>query len=168
GGSSDLQKEGMPLHPRSIFQDLKSEIETSRLEKTEKIILIDNLNNLLREQEVQRITFFEFEDIFTTLQKGKIDDKDYAKFGLFKDSDLQTFKGKEQQKRLNENRRFFEFVKQTHDFNYDEETLQKMFSPQGAKQLKSEEWQKTSFATVNKFHEDYLSGLKDIKLVYKN
>lgn len=168
GGSSDLQKEGMPLHPRSIFQGLKNDIEKSDLDKTEQIILIENLNNLLKEQEVQRITFFEFEDIFTTLQKGRIEDEDYSKFGLFKDSDLQTFKGKEQQKRLNENRRFFEFVKQTHDFNYDEETLQKMFSPQGAKQLKSEEWQKTSFATVNKFHEDYLSGLKDIKLVYKN
>lgn len=168
GGSSDLQKEGMPLHPRSIFQDLKSEIETSRLEKTEKIILVDNLNNLLREQEVQRITFFEFEDIFTTLQKGRIDDKDYSTFGLFKDPDLQTFKGKEQQKRLNENRRFFEFVKQTHDFNYDEETLQRMFSPQGAKQLKGEEWKETPFSTVNKFHNDYIKKLKDIKVIYKN
>lgn len=168
GGSSDLQKEGMPLHPRSIFQDLKSEIETSRLEKTEKIILIDNLNNLLREQEVQRITFFEFEDIFATLQKGEIEDKDYSKFGLFKDPDLQTFKGKEQQKRLNENRRFFEFVKQTHDFNYDEETLQRMFSPQGAKHLKGEEWKETPFSTVNKFHDDYIKNLKDIKVIYKN
>ena len=168
GGSSDLQKEGMPLHPRSIFQDLKNDIEISDLDKTEQIILIDNLNNLLREQEVQRITFFEFEDIFTTLQKGEIDDKDYAKFGLFKDPDLQTFKGKEQQKRLNENRRFFEFVKQTHDFNYDEETLQKMFSPQGAKHLKGDEWQETSFSTVNKFHKDYIFGLKDIKVAYKN
>ena len=168
GGSSDLQKEGMPLHPRSIFQDLKNDIEKSDLDKTEQIILLDNLNNLLKEQEVQRITFFEFEDIFTTLQKGSIEDKDYAKFGLFKDSDLQTFKGKEQQKRLNENRRFFEFVKQTHDFNYDEETLQKMFSPQGAKQLKGDEWKETSFAAVNKFHEDYMSGLKDVKLIYTN
>ncbi|WP_053168277.1 DNA phosphorothioation-dependent restriction protein DptH [Planococcus glaciei] len=168
GGSSDLQKEGMPLHPRSIFQDLKSNIEKSDLDRTEQIILIDNLNNLLKEQEVQRITFFEFEDIFTTLQKGEINDQDYAKFGLFKDADLHTFKGKEQQKRLNENRRFFEFVKQTHDFNYDEDTLQRMFSPQGAKQLKSDDWKGTSFAAVNKFHEDYIRGLKDLKLTYKN
>ncbi|WP_244896230.1 DNA phosphorothioation-dependent restriction protein DptH [Planomicrobium okeanokoites] len=168
GGSSDLQKEGMPLHPRSIFQDLKDEIEKSELSRIEQIILIDNLNTLLKEQAVQTITFFEFEDIFTTLQKGRIDDEDYAKFGLFKDSDLDTFKGKELQKRLNENRRFFEFVKQTHDFNYDEETLQRMFSPQGAKQLKDDEWKEIPFSTVNKFHEDYIKRLKDIKVIYKN
>lgn len=168
GGSSDLQKEGMPLHPKSIFQNLKSKIEASDLSKTEKIILIDNLNNLLQEQAVQSITFFEFEDIFTILQKGIIEDDDYAKFGLFKDADLETFKGKELQKRLNENRRFFDFVKQTHDFNYDEDTLQKMFSPQGAKHLKGDEWKDVPFTTVNKYHEDYIKGLKDVKISYKN
>ncbi|WP_135501954.1 hypothetical protein [Planococcus koreensis] len=100
----------MPLHPNSIFQDLKNKIEKSELDKTEKIVLIDNLNKLLREQEVQRITFFEFEDIFTTLRKGKIEDEDYAKFGLFKDSNLKTFNGKEQQKRLDLNRDFLNLL----------------------------------------------------------
>ncbi|UZW66123.1 hypothetical protein OC195_19750 [Priestia flexa] len=118
GGSSDLQKEGMPLHPTSLFNSLKNEIENSVLVKVDQIILLDNLNNLVKEQPFQQITFFEFEDIFATLQKGSIEDKDYHKFGLFKDSDLDKFKGKDQRERLRENRELFDYVRKVHDFGY--------------------------------------------------
>src|SRR5690606_18934830 len=68
GGSSDLQKEGMPLHPQSLFKSLKTEIENSSLRKVDKIVLLDNLSNLMQEQSFLQVTLFEFEDIFTTLE----------------------------------------------------------------------------------------------------
>ena len=39
GGSSDLQKEGMPFNVKSILKTLKEEIETSSLNKEEKEVL---------------------------------------------------------------------------------------------------------------------------------
>lgn len=168
GGSSDLQKEGMPLHPSSLFNNLKNEIEKSVLEKEEQIILLDNLENLIKEQAFQHITFFEFEDIFTTLQKGSIEDKEYHKFGLFKDPDLAKFKGKEQSQRLKNNRDFFEFVRKVHDFGLEQGELEKRFTPEGAKELMGEEWKESLYTRVHKLHEDYLEINKKMKVELKS
>ncbi|MGI8368624.1 DNA phosphorothioation-dependent restriction protein DptH [Priestia megaterium] len=167
GGSSDLQKEGMPLHPASLFSNLKNEIENRSLEKVDQIILLDNLNNLVKEQSFQQITFFEFEDIFATLQKGSIDDTDYHKFGLFKDADLDKFNGKEQRERLRENRDLFDYVRKVHDFGLNKEELEKQFSPEGANELIKEEWRELPFSRVYKFNEDYrkLNKKKKIDLI---
>lgn len=167
GGSSDLQKEGMPLHPASLFNNLRNEIENRSLEKVDQIILLDNLNNLVKEQSFQQITFFEFEDIFATLQKGSIDDTDYHKFGLFKDADLDKFNGKEQRDRLRENRDLFDYVRKVHDFGLNKEELEKQFSPEGANELIKEEWRELPFSRVYKFNEDYrkLNKKKKVDLI---
>jgi DNA phosphorothioation-dependent restriction protein DptH len=164
GGSSDLQKEGMPLHPNSLFHNLKNKIENSELNKLDQIILLDNSENIMKEQSFQQITFFEFEDIFTTLEKGTINDEEYHKFGIFKDPDLDKFKGKEQKERLNENRELFEYVRKIKDFGLDEEELEKKFSPEGVKELKNEDWQEIIFPKVYKYHEDYKKSNKKKKV----
>ncbi|WP_179884966.1 DNA phosphorothioation-dependent restriction protein DptH [Bacillus sp. AFS015802] len=155
GGSSDLQKEGMPLHINSIFSNLKIKIENSGLEKVDQIILQDNLDNLIKEQSYQQITLFDFEDIFKTLERGSIEDQEYHKFGIFKDDDLATFKGKDQRNRLNENRELFDFVRRVHDFGLGDEELDKMFSPNGVKELKGSEWMTQPYSQVHKFHEEH-------------
>ncbi|MCJ7989295.1 hypothetical protein MUB15_08280 [Priestia sp. OVS21] len=63
-----MQKEGMPLHPASLFSNLKNEIENRSLEKVDQIILLDNLNNLVKEQPFQQITFLSLR-IFLLLYK---------------------------------------------------------------------------------------------------
>jgi DNA phosphorothioation-dependent restriction protein DptH len=150
GGSSDLQKEGMPLHSNSLFTNLKTEIENSVLPKVDQIILLDNLENLMQDQTFQQITFFEFEDIFSTLQKGSISDDEYSKFGLFKDPDLSTFKGTDQKERLKENRELFDFVRRVHDLGLGEEELEKRFTSDGAKELHGERWKDLEYPKVNK------------------
>ena len=164
GGSSDLQKQGMPLHPVSLFSNLRSEIENSVLSKVDQIILLDNLENLMKDQAFQQITFFEFEDIFTTLQKGSIEDKEYYKFGLFKDPDLHTFNGKDQKERLRENRELFDYVKKVHDFGLDKEELEKKFPPAGANELIREDWKDASYQKVHKYHEDFKENNKKKKV----
>ena len=158
GGSSDLQKEGMPLHPLSIYDKLKKRIEDSSLNQVEKIILQNNLDFLKEDYVIQKVTFYEFSDIMTIINKGKIDDIDYQKFGLFKDPDLVTFNGKAQQKRLKENRDLFDFIKKVHEFGKDEEELEKKFSPKGVKELLKDNWEALPYSTVLKYHEDLKSS----------
>jgi DNA phosphorothioation-dependent restriction protein DptH len=164
GGSSDLQKEGMPLHYESLFKNLKNDIENSVLVKVDRIILLDNLENLLKEQSFQQITFFDFEDIFITLQKGSIEDKDYHKFGLFKDPDLDRFNGKEQKERIKENRELYDFVKRVHDFGLDQDVLENKFTPEGSKELIGEEWKDVTFPKVHKYHEEFKKSTKKMKV----
>ncbi|MFY4775833.1 DNA phosphorothioation-dependent restriction protein DptH [Metabacillus sp. RGM 3146] len=164
GGSSDLQKEGMPLHPSSLFLKLKKQIEDSELNKIEKLILLDNLKNLLTEQTYQQLTIFEFEDIFSTLQRGNIADTDYYKFGIFRDPDLDTFKGKAQTERLIENRELFEFVRKVHEFGLGSDELEKRFTPEGAKELLDVEWKNISFPKVYKLNEEFIVTNKGKKI----
>ncbi|MCK6207697.1 DNA phosphorothioation-dependent restriction protein DptH [Bacillus infantis] len=164
GGSSDLQKEGMPLHPSSIFKNLKHEIEDSVLEKVDKIILLDNLGNLMKEQSFQQITIFEFEDIFSTLEKGSINDNEYYKYGLFKDPDLASYKGKEQQARINENRELYDFVRKVHDFGLGDEELEKRFLSPRIKELRDEDWKQLEYTKVHKYHEEFKDSLTGKKV----
>lgn len=164
GGSSDLQKQGMPLHSASLFSSLKNDIEDKDMNKVDKIILLDNLDNLLKEQSFQQITFFEFEDIFNTLEKGKLDDEEYHRFSLFKDPDLHTYTGKEQKERIKENRELFNYVKRIHDYGLDQDELEKKFSPVGAKELIGEEWKETLYQKVHKYHKEYRENNKKKKV----
>lgn len=166
GGSSDLQKEGMPLHPVSVYSNLKNEIQDSSLGLVDKIILLDNLEHLMDDYVLHQITFLDFEDIITILHKGKIGDKEYQKFGLFKDPDLATFKGKDQQERLKSNREFFEFVKKVHEFGLEQEELEKMFSPEGARELIKTDWEDIPYSTILKYRREYLELNKEKKVKY--
>jgi DNA phosphorothioation-dependent restriction protein DptH len=154
GGSSDLQKDGMPLHPHSIVKKLKQEIEDSTLDKVDQIILLDNMQMILQEQMFQQITFFDFEEIFTTLSRGYIEDKDFKKFGLFKDPDLATFSGSSLKKRMELNRELFDYVRKVHDFGYEDDELDRKFSSTGTSKLKGEDWSDLSFFEVNKYYEE--------------
>ncbi|MFN7252935.1 MAG: DNA phosphorothioation-dependent restriction protein DptH [Anaerobacillus sp.] len=155
GGSSDLQKEGMPLHPNYLLKKLKYNIENSTLDKVDQIILLDNMDMLLQEQSFQQITFFEFEDFFSILSKGAIEETDYKKFALFKDSDLDTFTGNKLKERLRLNRELYDYVRKVHDYGLEEEELQKKFSPSGASKLYDEDWNELRFSVVNRYYEEH-------------
>lgn len=167
GGSSDLQKQGMPLHPDYLFKKLKQEIENSVLDKVDQIILLDNMEMLMHDQLYQQITFFEFEDIFATLAKGSIEDKDYKKFVLFKDKDLATLNGNKLKERLRLNRELYDYVRKVHDFGLDDEELEKKFSPDGVNRLKKEDWPEVSFSEINKFYEEGKSIHKETRVELK-
>lgn len=168
GGSKNLEVEGMPLHPTTIFHELEQEMELSTIEPFEKIILKDNLNILVAENDVQKVSFLDFISLFEVLEKGRIDDNDYSHFGIFKDIELDTYKGKSQSVRLNENRRLFNQVKEAHEYGRGEEDLQNVFTPQGAKSLYKENWEDTSFSQVMKYHEDYKKSNINKKAIYRD
>ena len=167
GGSSDLLKEGMPLHPVSLYKTLKSDIEHSSLEKVDQIILLDNMESLIEEQSFQQISFFDFQEIFTILGKGYMEDKDYKEFALFKDPDLATFTGKQLENRLEENRELFDFVRKVHDFGLDREELERKFTSEFANKLYQEDWEDKPYSDIKKDHMKYLETVKDAKVEFK-
>lgn len=165
GGSSNLQKEGMPLHPNSIFENLERKIDESDLSKVDKVILKNNLDYLLSGEPFQQVTFYDFKSIFTTLQKGYIEGDKFYEFGLFKDNDIASFPKNEQQKRLARNREYFESVKKVHDYGLSKEELENKFSEDGANALIKDDWYNIPYSTVDKFHQDYIKENKELKVI---
>ncbi|MFD1739509.1 DNA phosphorothioation-dependent restriction protein DptH [Bacillus salitolerans] len=166
GGSSNLQKEGMPLHPNSLFKKLKEDIEDSRLSKTEKIILTDNLKRLMDDHYLQQVNLLDFEEIFEVLIKGKIEDCDYKKFGLFKDLELASIQGNKNKvfERIERNRELFEYVQNVHDFGKLDDDLDRRFVSKGAHELKKDDWTDIPFAKVAVYAEEKEKENKSTKV----
>ncbi|MCJ8014172.1 DNA phosphorothioation-dependent restriction protein DptH [Paenibacillus sp. KQZ6P-2] len=155
GGSTDLQKEGMPLHPKTFEAGLQDQIDSSVLNKVEQTILSERMDQILSESSFQQITFFDFEEIFTALSKGRIDKGEYKDFGLFEDPDLGTYSKKEMKERLSKNRELFEFVRQIHDLGFENEELEKKLSLSAAPKLRStEDWTNTPYTDVKKAYDE--------------
>lgn len=163
GGSTDLQKEGMPLHPKTFEAGLQEQIDSSVLDKVEQTILSERMEQILSESSFQQITFFDFEEIFTALSKGKIDRGEYKDFGLFEDPDLGTHSKKEMKERIYKNRELFEFVRHIHDLGLESEELEKKLSTSVAPKLKNpEEWTNTPYTDVKKAYEEAQKAGKQV------
>ncbi|MFI2859250.1 DNA phosphorothioation-dependent restriction protein DptH [Paenibacillus sp. JSM ZJ436] len=166
GGSTDLQKEGMPLHPKTFESGLQEQIDNSVLDKVEQVILTERMEQILSESSFQHITFFDFEEIFTALFKGKIDPSEYKDFGLFEDPDLGTYSKKEMKERISKNREMFEFVRHIHDLGLEIEELEKKLSSSVAPKLKDvNEWTNTPYTDIKKaFDEAQKVGNQTVEL----
>src|SRR5699024_750957 len=167
GGSSNLQKESMPLHPKYIYEVLRNNINESDINKIDQIILKDQMDSLLDMQLIQQISFYDYEDIYTTLCNGGIKNDEYYKFGLFKDPDLAHISGKAQKKRLELNRDLFNKVHEVNMFGEDKEVLEKHFTSKGADELTKDNWKELSFKKVNRFYEEKIAENKKSTVTLK-
>lgn len=167
GGNSDLQKEGMPFHVKTITQTLEQEIEKSPLTKAEKAVahyyLQKKLDNMMLHPQLA-----DFAEVLALLEQGRIKDENYAKLGLFKDRNLDQYSQNQMKKRLEENHRFFEQVQHIHEYeNLDE--LEKLFDDQGAKKLKRDDWKDLEFSFVKESNEKYkLAAKKSLEYIESN
>lgn len=169
GGSRDLQREGLPLHPNSIVKNLKSKMEETFAKDVTKTILLDRMESILEEQIIQQITFFDFEEIFVILNQGKMYDEDYKKLSIFKDPDLTTLglKGSKLKERLHLNKELFDYVKRVHDLGNDENDLDNKFTNKLTPKLKQDDWQSIPFTDVAKSYFDRIEELRGNKLILK-
>ncbi|AOM83530.1 DNA phosphorothioation-dependent restriction protein DptH [Salisediminibacterium beveridgei] len=154
GGSSDLQKRGMPFNSNMLKIDLKNKIEESSLESFEKVILIDHLDNMLQTDAIDGYSLLDFKEVFGILNQGIIENKDYEKISLFVDDDLYGKRPKEIKNRLTDNRELFEQVRRMHDFGNPDEELPKIFSEKGVRLLKKDDWETVSYSEVAKSIEE--------------
>ncbi|KQL33524.1 DNA phosphorothioation-dependent restriction protein DptH [Bacillus sp. FJAT-25509] len=167
GGSRDLQREGLPLHPNSIVKNLKLKMEETFAKDVTKTILLDRMESILEEQIIQQITFFDFEEIFVILNQGEMYDEDYKKLSIFKDPDLTTLKGSKLKERLHLNKELFDYVKRVHDLGNDENDLDNKFTNKLTPKLKQDDWQSTPFTDVAKSYFDRIDELRGNKLILK-
>ncbi|MFD0672238.1 DNA phosphorothioation-dependent restriction protein DptH [Cohnella sp. GCM10027633] len=155
GGSSDLQKEGMPLHPSAFVKKLQAEIQNNALANVDRIILDYRMGQILEDLSFQQVTFFDFEEIFSAISKGVINQGDYEHFGLFHDSELHTYSVGQIKSRLELNRELFDYVQKVHATNFDEGLLERKIALRYARDLADEnKWMKTEFTDVLKGFED--------------
>ncbi|KGX89831.1 DNA phosphorothioation-dependent restriction protein DptH [Pontibacillus halophilus JSM 076056 = DSM 19796] len=166
GGSSDLQKEGMPFHVRSIAANLKDEIEKSPLQKHEREVLAFYLYRKLDDMMLQP-SLFDFAEVLGLLKKETIPTETYPELGLFYDGNLPEFTNRNaMQSRLSDNADFFERVQHIHEYDNLNQQLEKLFDEGGVKKLKSEEWQTVDYKDVKESNEK-LKKQKGKALEYK-
>ena len=159
GGSSDLQKEGMPFNVKSILKTLKEEIEKSSLNRDQREVLIFHLNKKLDEAFIQS-SLWDYEEILGFLAQGNITPKDYANLGLFYDEKLEQFTPNQMKKRLEENYALFEKVQHIHEYENLENQLDNLFDDKGVQSLKRENWSELDYGFVKESADNAKKGDK--------
>ena len=156
GGGANLQKEGMPLNPQKILEELKSELKQMAERKGALVEVIDfHLKEIEEEfSSFKGVSFFDFEEILSLMQKSELSKSDFLTLRFFHDQELESFvqtsSKKEIRERLRENRDLFEFVQDSH-FNETTETqLPKKFNEQGVNKLKHDHWNELTLQDVIK------------------
>lgn len=150
GGTESFAKEGMPFHIDSIQKDIKSELEgSSFIEVDKEIIKLDlerKKNILLQDNN----SIFEYREVLDILNKGCINKEKYKDFGLFYDSKLSEFEGKELRNRIKDNALYFNRVDEIHNYGTPETQLEKYFEEKGIEKLKVSEWKDVEYKDVKK------------------
>ena len=159
GGSSDLQKEGMPFHVHSIKKNLEDEINQSNLTKAEKAVinfyLKTKLSNMLLHPSLD-----DFAEVLALLNQGYIEKDQYPKLGLFYDNNLDQFTTNQMITRLEENNRFFEQVQYIHEYENLDTQLEKLFDDKGVTELKKDNWKELEYSFVKKSNENLMQSKK--------
>lgn len=152
GGSSDLQKEGMPLHVKTITKNLKKEIEKSNLSKSEQEVASFFLNEKLEDMVLQP-NIFDFEEVLGLISQGSLQREDYKNLGLFFDENLDQYTPSQIRKRLAENHEFYEKIQHFHEYENLDQQLEKLFDEKGVTRLKKDDWKSESFQFIKKSNE---------------
>ena len=150
GGTESFAKEGMPFHIDSIQRDIKSKLEGSSFTEVDKEIINIDLerkkNILFRDNN----SIFEYREVLDILNKGCINREQYKDFGLFYDSKLSEFEGKELKNRIKDNALYFNRVDEIHNYGTPETQLEKYFEEKGIDKLKGSDWKDVEYKDVKK------------------
>lgn len=150
GGTESFSKEGMPFHIDSIQNDIKVKITKSTFTEVDKAIIDLDLK---RKKDVllgESNSIFEYKDLLETINGTCIEKNQYRNFGLFFDSKLRDFSGKELNKRLSANATYYSRVDEIHNYGNPELQLEKYFEEKGIEKLSKDNWRDVDFKEVNK------------------
>ncbi|NLB19557.1 MAG: DNA phosphorothioation-dependent restriction protein DptH, partial [Clostridium sp.] len=165
GGSSDLQKEGMPFHVDQLTKNIIDEIMESKLKPYEKEILKFHLNQK-REDTLFKTNLWDYEEVLGFIYGEKIQDHAYEKLNLFRDDTLETFTVSKMKKRISENAELFEKVNNAHHFDDVDLRLSRFLTEKGVNKLKKDKWTEVPYKDVNSYKEDFNQERKQT-LVYR-
>lgn len=168
GGGANLQNRGMPLHTDSLITQLRQDIKKSNLKASEQVILLDVLRDLQDLDRIMGIPLNDFSEVLSILEKGKIDSIDYRGLELFEDPELENFPEKEIERRLQRNREAFRDIQDAHQRGEPEEILENMFTDNGVKRFKKEDWYEETFPNVYKEMEKFKKTQKSKKVTVES
>lgn len=150
GGTESFAKEGMPFHIDSIQKDIKSELEGSSFTEVDKEIINIDLERKKNVLFKDNNSIFEYREVLDILNKGCINREQYKDFGLFYDSKLSEFEGKELKNRIKDNALYFNRVDEIHNYGTPETQLEKYFEEKGIEKLKANDWKDVEYREVKK------------------
>ena len=150
GGTESFAKEGMPFHIDSIQKDIKSELEGSSFTEVDKEIINIDLERKKNVLFKDNNSIFEYREVLDILNKGCINREQYKDFGLFYDSKLSEFEGKELKNRIKDNALYFNRVDEIHNYGTPETQLEKYFEEKGIEKLKGNDWKDVEYKEVKK------------------
>lgn len=150
GGTESFAKEGMPFHIDSIQKDIKSELEGSSFTEVDKEIINIDLERKKNVLFKDNNSIFEYREVLDILNKGCINREQYKDFGLFYDSKLSEFEGKELKNRIKDNALYFNRVDEIHNYGTPETQLEKYFEEKGIEKLKGSDWKDVEYKEVKK------------------
>lgn len=150
GGTESFAKEGMPFHIDSMQKDIKSELEGSSFTEVDKEIINIDLERKKNVLFKDNNSIFEYREVLDILNKGCINREQYKDFGLFYDSKLSEFEGKELKNRIKDNALYFNRVDEIHNYGTPETQLEKYFEEKGIEKLKGSDWKDVEYKEVKK------------------
>lgn len=164
-GMRDLQKEGMPLHFKTIYNNLSNEIydENNNISKIDKEIIrfdMDSKVNNLYERNI-----WDYEDILGLINKGYVDEEDLKEMKLFPDPGLEDISRPTSiQKRLEKNNNIFTNVETLHKYDDTKEKLAQKYDTSCTEKLgNKKQWMNTKYSYIiqhNKVKTDSLEYLE--------
>lgn len=157
GGTESFSKEGMPFHIKSIEKDINRQLSDSSFSEVDKAIINLDMERKNKELLGESVSIFEYKDLLAIVNGTCIEKDQYKNFGLFYDSKLNDYTGKQLKSRIDENATNFNRVDEIHSYGNPEVQLEKYFDNKGVDKLKGEEWKDTDFKDVKKYIEDRIS-----------
>ncbi|WP_252238209.1 DNA phosphorothioation-dependent restriction protein DptH [Clostridium sp. VAP51] len=157
GGTESFSKEGMPFHIKSIEKDIDSKLGDSNFSEVDKAIINLDIERKNKELMGESNSIFEYKDLLAIVNGTCIEKDQYKNFGLFYDSKLKDYSGKQLKNRIDENATNFNRVDEIHSYGNPEIQLEKYFDNKGVDKLKSDDWKQTDFKDVKKYIEDRIN-----------
>lgn len=154
GGTESFSKEGMPFHINSIQKDIRKRLADSEFSEVDRAIIELDLERKKKDLFGDNISIFEYKDLLEIIDGTCIEKNQYKNFGLFYDSELKNFKGKELKKRIENNAFYYSRVDEIHNYGNPETQLEKYFDEKGIDKLKGENWKLVDYKDVNKSVEE--------------
>lgn len=154
GGTESFSKEGMPFHINSIKNDIKVKLAQSDFSEVDKTIIELMVERKEKDLLGENISIFEYKDLLATINGTCIEKNQYRNFGLFYDSKLKEYSGKQLKNRIEENATNFNRVDEIHNYGNPEVQLERYFDDKGIDKLKGEDWKETDFKDVKKYIDD--------------
>ncbi|MCF0259894.1 MAG: DUF87 domain-containing protein, partial [Erysipelotrichaceae bacterium] len=136
-GTKDLSAAGMPFDPDTMISEISEEVtKHSNLNEYYKRLLKIEINDRNEDRSFDQNSISEYVDIWNVLDDEKMDDDQFSHFYVLKDNDgLQMTNGRKLEKRIRQNKEWFQKIDRVYKTGDIENELSKEFDTDLIKEL---------------------------------